>query len=157
MHLSLPSNSFARLLISPTTIWVFISCCDIITPCSPTALPFFPLPGPIGNEPPQRSAANWGSVGGQGHTCVHYTGLCVSPQSGVEWGTKVKHIKNNERKKKSADVVDSEAQSTFLGQLWGFLFGFFCSAQLTTWVSSQRKTVFVGEVSLFAFFNTLGP
>lgn len=58
-------------------------------------------------------------MGGQGHTCVHYTGLCVSPQSGVEWGTKVKHIKNNERKKKSADVVDSETQSTFLGAVVG--------------------------------------
>lgn len=158
MHLSLPSNSFARLLISPTTIWVFISCCDIITPCSPTALPFFPLPGPIGNEPPQRSAANWGSVGGQGHTCVHYTGLCVSPQSGVEWGTKVKHIKKIMKGKKNLlMLLTARHRAPFWDSCGGFLFGFFCSAQLTTWVSSQRKTVFVGEVSLFAFFNTLGP
>lgn len=68
----------------PTTIPSFISRRDII---STPWLPSFPLPYQAGNELPQWVGVNGGSVGGQGHTCVHYIGVCVSPPwSVVELG-----------------------------------------------------------------------
>lgn len=74
------------------TILSFISCCDIT---AAPWLPSFPLPGPAGNEQPRWIAGNrGGSVGGQGHTCVHHIAACVFPLALLlKWGADVGHIK----------------------------------------------------------------
>lgn len=75
-HVSFQANvHLLKRCVSPsTTILAFMSSCDIIA--SPR-MPSFPLPGLTGNELAQQIAFIGGNVGGQGHTCVHYTGACV--------------------------------------------------------------------------------
>lgn len=76
-HVSFQANVclLKRCVFPSATILAFMSSCDIIV--SPR-MPSFSLPGLTGNELAQKIAFIGGNVGGQGHTCVHYTGACVS-------------------------------------------------------------------------------
>ena len=79
-----------------------MSSCDIIA--SPR-MPSFPLPGPAGNELAQQIAFIGGNVGGQGHTCVHYTGACVSV---LKWGTKIGRVKSSVKITAGKEVAHKE-------------------------------------------------
>ncbi len=103
--------SFAVLPIQQSCL--SFSCCDIIVtparsvPCPPSHfLPRQEMSCPKG------LLLTGESVGGQGHTCVHYIGPCVSPWSVVEVGHQSRPLK------KSVETnccKGSDTQGTFLG------------------------------------------
>lgn len=60
-----------------------------VTSSSSPGCPPSHFPCRAGNELSHRIGVNGGSVGGQGHTCVHCIGACVSPRPVVEVGASI--------------------------------------------------------------------